>query len=330
MTRPRRWFPLGFVACYWSAVAILGGFRSDHLVAGAVILALSYGGPRVRRVRELLTPLIATGIVFDSQRYCGHLRSVVHVAEPYDLERRLFGIPTVGGVLTPNEWWQLHTHPALDLLAGGCYIGFIGAVVVVAAYFCFQVSRTGTTRRSAEFVRERAPRMMWSLFFVSLLGFFTQFAYATAPPWYVAVHGLGPADLATAPSPAGCLRLERLLGIPLFTSYYAREVNVFGAVPSLHVAFPMLAVYYAFQFGAGRVFSAALFLAMCFSAVYLNHHYVLDVLAGTAYAVLVAGASDALHRAAAVERGEPQSSSSVLARWSSSVTEPKPRAIRAR
>ena len=41
--------------------------------------------------------------------------------------------------------------------------------------------------------------------------------------------------------------------------------------------------------------SVAVFLLTCFSAVYLNHHYVLDLIAGAAYALLVGAAMDAFH-----------------------------------
>ena len=78
----------------------------------------------------------------------------------------------------------------------------------------------------------------------------------------------------------------------MFAEFYGRSVDPCGAIPSLHVAYPLLAVYYAFQFGAGRALSVAVFLITCFSAVYLNHHYVIDLIAGSAYALVVAAAFD--------------------------------------
>lgn len=296
LTPLRLFGPLGLVACYWTGLLLLGGLRGDHFGVGLLILGLSYGGATTRPALRLLLPLIITGVVYDSRRfYPDSFRGPVHVVEPYSLERRLFGIPTAGGVLTPSEWWQLHTHPLLDLITGACYITFIPTFVLTAAYFLSRVSRTGTKRRAAEFVRERSPRIMWALLCLNLVAFVTAHFYPTAPPWYVARYGLGPAGASVPADPAGCTRFDQLVGVGVFAAFYGRSVDPFGAIPSLHVAYPLLAVYYAFQFGAARSFSVAVFLLMCFSAVYLNHHYVIDLVAGWAYALFVAVAVDALH-----------------------------------
>jgi membrane-associated phospholipid phosphatase len=53
------------------------------------------------------------------------------------------------------------------------------------------------------------------------------------------------------------------------------------------VAYPLQAVFYAFRYGALRGFTLLFYLVMCFSAVYLNHHYILDILWGSVYALLV-------------------------------------------
>jgi len=55
-----------------------------------------------------------------------------------------------------------------------------------------------------------------------------------------------------------------------------------------------MAVYYAFRFGALKKFTVAFYLLMCFSAVYLNHHYILDIIWGSVYAVVVAFSIDML------------------------------------
>jgi membrane-associated phospholipid phosphatase len=296
LTPFRRLGPLALVATYWAGLSLLGGLRGDHVIVGLLILLLSYGGAKAEPVLQLLVPLIATGVVYDSRRfYPDRFRAHVHVIEPYDMERRLFGIPiAAGGVLTPSEWWQLHTHPVLDLITGACYITFIPAFVLTAAYFVFRVSRTGSEKRSAEFVRERSPRVMWALLCLNVMAFVTAHYYPAAPPWYVASHGLGPADTFAPANPAGCTRFDRLVGAGVFAAFYGRSVDTFGAIPSLHVAYPLLAVYYAFQFGAARSFSVAVLLLTCFSAIYLNHHYVVDVVVGCAYALFVAGAVDVL------------------------------------
>ncbi|MCM2279928.1 MAG: phosphatase PAP2 family protein [Oligoflexia bacterium] len=285
------------VITYWLALLSLGayrgGFRLDHLLLGAAILALSYGGRRALAFRRFLLPLLLTALIYDAQRFLpDFVRGAVHVSEPYEFDRRFFGIPLAGGLLTPNEWWQLNTHPLLDFLTGLAYLVFIAVFVGSAAYFELVAAVRGTASRLSSWIRPRASAPMWSFFWVNMLGYGTYHLYPAAPPWYVALHGFGPARLDVAPNPAGCARFDELLGTRLFEVMYGRSADVFGAIPSLHVAYPLITVYFAFRFGALRVAATGFYFWMCFSAVYLNHHYVLDVLWGSAYALAVAGAID--------------------------------------
>jgi membrane-associated phospholipid phosphatase len=72
---------------------------------------------------------------------------------------------------------------------------------------------------------------------------------------------------------------------------YGRSSDVFGAMPSLHVAYPLLIVLEGYGvFGPLGLFASVVFaLLMAVGAVYLDHHWVLDVVAGLAYALTVQG-----------------------------------------
>jgi membrane-associated phospholipid phosphatase len=301
----RQWGPVVFVLLYVAVLFGLHGFRQDHFTTCAAIIVLAYGGPWLDSVFRFILPLIATGVVYDSQRfYEDYIRGPIHVSEPYRFDKYFFGIQTAQGILTPNEWFQLHTHPVLDVITGFAYLFFIAIFVLFCAYFVFYLPRkmarkmagnpsgkppSGTRSPSisvAELVK-RAPAMMWSFFWLNVAGYSTYYWYAAAPPWYVAEHGLGPADLTVLPNPAGCLRFDQIMGTHFFTGMYGRSADVFGAIPSLHVAYPLVAIYFALRFGAGRIFAVLFYLTMCFSAVYLNHHYLLDIIWGSTYAVIV-------------------------------------------
>lgn len=283
LTPLQKWGPLAAVAAYWGALSALHGFRPDHVNIGVSLLVLYYAGSAIRPLLKFLFPLLLTGIIYDSQRfYSDYIRGAIHVAEPYHFDKYFFGIPTVNGVLTPNEWWQLHTSPFLDVITGFMYLFFIGIYVLFAAYFYFyKYEKLGNTRLP------KPIGMMWGFFWLNMLGYSTYYWYAAAPPWYVAEHGLGPADLSVAASSAGCARFDQVLGTHLFTGMYGRAADVFGAIPSLHVSYPFMAIYFAFRYSTGRVFAIVFYLLMCFSAVYLNHHYILDILWGTSYAILI-------------------------------------------
>ena len=73
---------------------------------------------------------------------------------------------------------------------------------------------------------------------------------------------------------------------------------VFGAMPSLHVAYALIVVLegWACFSPAARGASLAFFLLMAFAAVYLDHHWVLDVVAGCTYCVVIVGVAHLIGR----------------------------------
>ena len=85
----------------------------------------------------------------------------------------------------------------------------------------------------------------------------------------------------------GTVRFDDLLGIDYFRSFYQRSANVFGAMPSLHVAFPAGTTLALLPMGRRWwIPCLVMTLLVAFAAVYFQHHYVLDVLAGFACALL--------------------------------------------
>jgi len=230
-----------------------------------------------RKLALVGLPYLLYALVYDSMRfYADYIRSpVIHVEEPYHFDLRWFGIHG----LTPNEWLQIHTNEALDLICGLAYTPFffIGESVVLALYLFVK----GQTRR--------AQRFAWVFVWANFVGFSLYYIYPAAPPWYVAAHGFV-ADLSVHASPAGALRFDRLVGLPIMQGFYGKSADVFGAIPSLHVVYPMLALIYGFRLPRFRVVAIAYFLLVCFSAVYLDHHYLLDLFVGWVDAFLVMAA----------------------------------------
>ncbi len=281
LSAARRWGPLAGVALFFIAHALLGGFRIDHALLGAAVLAVGYGGPMAAPWFRLLLPVVLMAVVYDGQGYVrsalhGHL--TIHVSQPADWDRALFGITTNEGVLTPPEWWQRHAHPFLDVFCGATYLSFIPVFIGVALW----MRRPGldSARRA-----HTAESMTWAFFWLGLISCLTYYLYPAAPPWYLADYGPGPAVLEAAPSAAGAARADALLGTTIFAQFYARSPNVFGAIPSLHVAIPLLAFVFSWRDHNLRWPLGAYTAVMAFSAVYLNHHYVVDLLWGATYAL---------------------------------------------
>jgi len=274
LRRAPRFFRVGvpaLCAAYMALVCVLGGPGPEHFIGVGLFLGLSLWSDGSRRLARVAMPFVLYGLVYDSMRwYEDAIRSaVIHLHEPYNFDLKLFGIHTTAGTLTPNEWFQLHTSRVLDFVCGLSYTPFlfIGESVVLAIYLLFH----GYERR--------AVRFTWVFFVSNLIGFSLYYLYPAAPPWYVAAHGFT-ADLRVRASAAGALRFDELVGLPVMASFYGKSADVFGAIPSLHVVYPMLALLYGWRLPRFRIVAIAYLFLVCLSAVYLNHHYILDILVG--------------------------------------------------
>ena len=176
-------------------------------------------------------------------------------------------------------------------MAGLAYLVYLLEFVGVFVYLYFRH-------------RPESRKLAWGFLAVNALGIAGYVLFPAAPPWYVLAHGPGPADLAVAPSAAAAARFDALVGIDYFASFYAKNPNVFGAMPSLHVAYPTLAACFLAKRGTRLALFGLAFVAwVAFAAVYLVHHYVLDVAVGAAVGIVAFALVELLFRAAPVAAG---------------------------
>jgi len=276
-----RFFVFGVPAlcvAYLALLLALHDLRPEHLLAIAIALVLSFWSDGSRRLARVGLPYVLYGLVYDSMRwYEDYIRSpVIHLREPYDFDLRFFGIHG----LTPNEWLQQHTSRVLDLFCGLAYTPFffIGESIILSIYLAF----SGRLRVGERFT--------WAFVIANFIGFSCYYIYPAAPPWYVADHGFV-VDMTVHASPAGAIRFDQLIGIPLMQGFYGKSADVFGAIPSLHIVYPFLAMMYGWRLRRFRPVAVGYFVLVCFSAVYLNHHYLIDIFVGLAIALpVMAGA----------------------------------------
>jgi len=273
-TMKRRLLPPLIGLAYIAAIGLLGGLRGDHVFVGLLGLLDLYN-EKTRLFLNRFFPFIATGAIYDSMRYFywPAIAGRVHVEEPWHFEQTWFAV----GGRTLNEWFLVHHGPALDLACGFAYLVYVGEYLTVA-FILFFLRRDDVLRTFA-----------LAFLVVNVLGFATYFIYPAAPPWYVTEYGFGPARLDVHSTAAAASRFDQLLGTHFFGAMYGRGIDVYGAYPSLHVAYPLLAVWAVYQVRELRWMRGpvvAFFLLMCLSAVYLQHHYVTDVLLGIAYAII--------------------------------------------
>lgn len=271
---PRRFWPPALGLLYIGGLAAFGQLRLEHVFIGLLGLLDVYN-EKSRRFLAVFYPFIITGVVFDLMRYVywQGIAGRVHVAEPYELERRWFAI----GGRTLNEIFLEHHHVVLDVVCGLAYLTFVAEYLALGFYLFFRGRH------------DHASALSWCFFVMNAMGFATYFIYPAAPPWYLTQYGPGPPVMNLHPAPAAAGRFDALIGVPLFASIYDRGVDVFGAMPSLHVAYPFCATVLAFMWPElrwARWPAAAFFLLICLSAVYLQHHYVLDEILGVVYALI--------------------------------------------
>ncbi len=262
------------------ALTLQAGFRGEYVLLTVFWGFLALTGARTRRFANMATPFLLVGILYD--QILPHLfqfRPEPHVSDLYHFEQKLFGIHTAGGgVLIPSEWFERHTWAWLDVATGFGYMTYMFESFVVAAWMFFKDE-------------EQTAKLGWAFLIVNILGFASWIFWPAAPPWYVAEYGLGPARMDAIPSAAGCARFDAFFGINYFSGFYQRSHNVYGAMPSLHVAYPFVVMLAVWNMPQRWVRSAcvAFFVLVTFAAVYLSHHYIVDAIAGIAVAVVAYG-----------------------------------------
>lgn len=261
-------------AAYLLFSYLLIGFRSEQLVLLGICNACYFLSDTTRRFITGFSIFVVFWILYDYMRaFPNYAYRAVDIAQLYHAEKSLFGITSQGQLLTPNEFWLLHHQPFLDVLCGVFYLCWVPVPLAFAGFLFF---------------RNRPLFFEFSLTFllVNLLGFVFYYVHPAAPPWYVQQHGLAFQPL-TMGSTAGLARFDSYFGVRLFQGIYAKNANIFAAMPSLHSAYPVIVLFYAVKnrMGIFNLVFGTVMLGIWFAAVYTSHHYVLDVLAGIAVAL---------------------------------------------
>jgi len=259
------WIATGLAVVHLAITARTGGIRWEHVLADGLIGVLPWFGGGALLFVQAALPLWFTGVLVEWQKFLP-LLGPVRTGDFRDLELRFFraGSPPV----TWPEWLYARPVLVLDILCGAAYLLYLYEYFALAVDFFFRE-------------RARFHSFVWAFFVANALGALIYMILPVAPPWYILDHGLGPADLHALGSAAGCARFDAFFGIHYFEGFYARNPNVFGAMPSLHVSYPLMVVMFTWHRGWGwRLGTLAFTALVSFAAVYLCHHYVLDLLAG--------------------------------------------------
>lgn len=260
---------LGSALLYLLWIVLAVGLRNDHLIFIALCLVLFFASEMSRKVLMALFFFVVYWIIYDSLRiYPNYAFNPVHVQDLYELEKSLFGFTYKGQIITPNEFFEMNTHPVADVLSGLFYLCWVPVPIAFAIWLYF---------------KDKRMLLDFSLAFLltNLFGFVLYYAFPAAPPWYVELHGFTE-NFSIPGNEGGLANFDRIMGIPLFHGLYAKNANVFAAIPSLHSAYPIIPLYFALK--RKMPVAAFFFFVICVgiwgSAVYSRHHYIIDVILG--------------------------------------------------
>ena len=209
---------------------------------------------------------LAGQLVAEQDRY-------VHVWELIDADRALFGgqLPTLWLQDRFYDPGRVHWYDYAVLLFYSLHFVF-----PLAFAFMLWLSR-----------KER----FWQFSLAFLLMTYAAFAfflyYPAAPPWFADRYGYIDGVEWPAAQAFRAMVPQQYNNFDTFKIWDDVSGNPVAAMPSLHAAFPWLVLLFAVKFYGRR---GVLFLPysplLWFSIVYLGHHWVVDVIAGVAWATV--------------------------------------------
>jgi Flp pilus assembly pilin Flp len=252
-----------------SALAIgkLPSWPHVVMVMLAAALVSGRGGAFVRDWGPVVLGMLAyTQVAQLAER----LHFAVHYAPQIDADR-ILGFGTL-----PTAWLQDHLYSGktgvLEVVSLAAYASHFFVPFGVAFYIWWSRGREAVFNS-----------LILGLLVVSVLAEITFVLAPTAPPWLAAenghiahVHQILKQALADAHLHA----LASLKGDP-------HAYNIVAAVPSLHVAWPIIGLLVARAYGLPRwlfALQAVQLAAVVFAVVYTGEHYLADAIAGGLYA----------------------------------------------
>jgi len=259
---------------FWNSA--IGAIRAEHYFLTILWVTTFYANENSRKFILGFSIFIIFWILYDSMRIIPNYEvSTVHIREPYEIEKALFGIKVSNNTITPNEYFIIWNNKFLDFISGFFYINWIPIPLAFGIYL---------------FLKDKFLFAKFSMAFllVNLVGFSIYYIYPAAPPWYIELYGFD-LHIGVPGNRAGLARFDDLIEYPLFEAIYNKNANVLAAIPSLHATYPLIVLYYGIKKRLTwiNIIFVIFTLGIWFSAVYSGHHYIIDVVLGVVVAVVV-------------------------------------------
>lgn len=282
---PQRWnMAVGFgLILYLILIARLIKTRPDHIFFALLIFSFAILGKRWGKL--FLTdwaPWIFFWMAYDMMRgVADSFFGRINIVQPYEIENVLFGWLTSAEIpaFYFQTWQTLHEgefiRTFLDVLCSNVYAVHFPAPLIVG-WIVWQT--LGERRNYYLFV--------YTLMTLNFMALATFMLYPAAPPWYVMNHGFEQPTGEFLDSAGALVNFDALIGQNWLRSLWNTfNSNKFAAIPSLHAAYPSVIAFFLWYRFRGRNWLWIIYpMIAWFSAVYLNHHYIIDLILGVGYA----------------------------------------------
>jgi hypothetical protein len=260
---------IGYAVLLSTKAVLAGSLPSvGHLMMGmfgAALIANLTG----RFIRDWTLVLAGVFAYMLAGRYAQGLNMPIHYLPQLEADR------VIGGGSVPSAWLQEHFYNGktgpLEVFAVVMYLSHFFAALLVGFYIWF--------RRIGRAFKE----LMFAILATSILADIIFVLFPTAPPWLAAEHG--------GLVPVHHMLKQSLLDLHLngFASVVgdSHRYNIVAAFPSMHAAFPVIALIVAVRYGLPRwliLLQTGQLLGVFFAIVYLGDHYVIDAVGGAAFA----------------------------------------------
>lgn len=122
---------------------------------------------------------------------------------------------------------------------------------------------------------------MFAFGYMNIIGLIIQICFPNAPPWYQEMYGLQKANYGMDGSPGGLARIDKIIGIRLYSDSFGASPQVFGAFPSLHSGSAVMeALFMSYLFPQFAPLFMLYVMWIWWSTMYLTHHYFVDLIGG--------------------------------------------------
>jgi hypothetical protein len=270
------------VYCYTISRTI--GFRPDHAFLCLIVFVfLVYGREWGKLFLKDWSPFILFWVAYDMMRgVADSIRGRINIEGPFQLEQWLFGW------LTPSQIPPFYFQ-AFQIAHDGTVIKLVFDLASALIYALHFVAPLIVGWFFWHTLNERRTFYLYVCTFtvLNVMALITFMVYPAAPPWYVYAHGFSQPTAGMIDSAGALVNFDKIVGRRFFVSFYNTfNSNLFAAIPSLHSGYPTtiaLALWWRLR---GRSWLFVLYpLLAWFAAVYLNHHYVIDLVIGSLYAL---------------------------------------------